>query len=79
MNVDYSKKETKKRSTHDTIGYQEVLITGNLQSAIARVEIGFDVEMRVSVYMIGCPLHKGVYVTHCAVKGTITVEVYSSL
>ena len=48
-----------------------MLITGNLQSTLARVEAGYDVDMGVSVYVKGKSLHKGDYVTHYAVKGTI--------
>ena len=44
-NVDYRKNKPKKRHTHVSIGYQEAFITGNPQSAPARVEVGYDVGM----------------------------------
>ena len=46
---------------------------------MARVKIGFDVDRRVSVYEKGSPLQKGDYVSHYAVKGTMTVEEYASI
>ena len=78
-NVDYSKKKLKKRRTHVTIGYREALITKNPQSTLAKVEVGYDVDMGVSVYVKRKPLHKGDYVTHYAVKGTMTVEEYVTI
>ena len=50
-NVDYRKKETMKRHIHVSIGYQEAIITGNPQSVLARVEVGYDVGMGVSVFV----------------------------
>ena len=79
MNVDNRKKKTKKRNTNVTIGYKEALIKGNPQSELVRVEVGYDVDMGVSVYVKGKPLHKGDTVTHYAVKGTMTVEEYASI
>ena len=58
---------------HVTVGW-EAIITGNPQIAMARVEVGFDVVMGVSVYVKGESLHKGDYVTHYAVKETMPVE-----
>ena len=78
-NVDYSKKKPKKRSTHVTIGYREALITGDPQRTTARVVVGYDKAMRVSVYVKGKPLHKSDYVTHYAVKETLTVEEYVNI
>ena len=46
---------------------------------MARVKIGFDVDMGVSVYVKGNRLHKGDYVSHYAVKGAMTVEKCASI
>ena len=45
----------------------------------ALVEVGYDVDMGVSVYVKDKPLHKGDYVTHYAVKWTMIVEEYASI
>ena len=58
------------------IEHREALITGNPQSTMTRVEVGYDVDMGVSVFVKGKPLHKVEYVTHYAVKGTMIVEEY---
>ena len=48
-------------------------------SALATVEVGYDADMGVSVYVKGKSLHKSDYVTHYAVKRTMTVEEYASI
>ena len=78
-NVNYRKTKPKKRQTHVSIGYQEALITGNPQCALTRVEVGYDVGLGVSVYVKGKAFHKGDYVTHYAVKRTMTVEEYADI
>ena len=72
-NVDYRKKKTMKRHTHVSIGYQVAIITGNPQSVLARVGVGYDVDMGVSVFAKGKAFHKGDYITHYAMKRTMTV------
>ena len=56
-----------------TTGYHQAIITGNSQSAMARVNVGFNVDMGVSVYVKGNTLHKGGNVSHYAARGTMTV------
>ena len=79
INVDYKKRKSQKRQTHVVIGYQKATITGNPHSSMARVEVGYDVGMGVSVYVKGSLLHNGDCVTHYAVKRTLTVEEYAAI
>ena len=48
-------------------------------SAMARVKVGYEEDLGLSVYVKGNAMHKGDYVSHYAVKGTITVEEYASI
>ena len=46
---------------------------------MARVKVGYEEGMRISVYVKGTAMHKGDYVSHYAVKGTMTVEEYANI
>ena len=47
------------------------------QSALSRVEVGYDVGMGVSVNVKGKAFQKGDYVSHYAVKRTMAFEEYA--
>ena len=78
-NVDYRKKNTMKRNTLVSIAYKEAIITGNPQSELARIAVGYEVGLGMSVYAKGGAVHKGDYITHYAVKRTLTAEEYADI
>ena len=55
------------------------ILNDPIKQTQARVKIGFDVDVGVSVYVKGNPLHKSDYVLHYAIKGTMTVEEYARI
>ena len=79
MNVDYRKKKPNKRSTHETMVYQEALVAGNPQSVMARINIRFDVNTGMILYVKGNPLHMDDYVSHFMIMGTMAIEEYISI
>ena len=62
INIEYSKNKVKKRSTRVTIGYQAAVATENPLSVMARVQVGYEKGMGVSVYVKGQAMHKRDYV-----------------